>query len=358
MNSSRIESTSHWDTLAYAYGTPVVRGVMKQAPEDFRVDEILGVEPDGEGEHLCVHVRACGQNTAWVVKMLAQWAGVPKSAVSFSGQKDRHAVTTQWFSLHLPGKPDPDPSTFQATGCEILQAKRHSRKIRTGTHWGNQFEITLRQLEWHDGYSPDSLRERLAGIAETGVPNYFGAQRFGNQEGNLLRAFDAVKTGRVPRDRDERGWVFSALRSYLFNRWLSERVAAGNWNAWLPGDILQRRGRRGFFVPDALDDETRERLLALELVPAGVLPGDEENPMQGDARAFVDEVWAAHQDALAFLRKQRLSGEVRSAVLFAENFEYDLEATDLRLKFSLPKGSFATALVREIIFDVGFRPGS
>ncbi len=354
-------STSHWESLAYAHGGPLAQGVMKHTPEDFRVDEILGFEPDGEGEHLCVRVRAKGQNTAWLVKALAQWAGVPKSSVSFSGQKDRHAITTQWFSLHLPGKTDPALTDFQVEGAEILQARRHSRKIRTGTHWGNQFEITLRQLVWQEGQSADTLLERLQYVANQGVPNYFGAQRFGNNEANLKRAFDAVDSGRLPRDRDERGWIFSALRSYLFNLWLSARVSEGVWREWLPGDILQRRGRRGFFVPESLDDETEARLRSGELVPAGVLPGDEAPQMQADAKAFVERVWAPQQAALDFLHKHRLTAEVRSAVLFAENFEYDLEATDLRLKFSLPKGSFATALLREIIReninDVGFRPG-
>lgn len=351
-------TASHWESLSFAHGHPVASGILKSMAEDFRVDEILGFEPDGAGEHLCVQVRAKGQNTAWLTKALAQWAGIPKSHISFSGQKDRHAITTQWFSVHLPGQPDPDVTLFNAPGCEILQASRHSRKIRTGTHWGNHFEIVIRGLAFSEGNSPETMLERLAHIAAMGVPNYFGAQRFGNNEANLSRAFASVQSGKIPRDRDERGWIFSALRSYLFNLWLSERVNAGTWNRWIPGDLLQRTGRRGFFVPEMLDDDTLARLQSHELVPAGILPGDEDNPMQTDARGLAERVWAAHGDALAFLRKHRLTTEVRSAVLFAENFEYDLEATDLRLKFSLPKGSFATALVREIILDVGFRPGS
>lgn len=353
-------TSSHWLSLAYAFGGPVAQGVIKQSPEDFRVDEILGFEPDGDGEHLCVQVRATGLNTAWLVKALAQWAGIPKSQVSFSGQKDRHAVTTQWFSLQLPGRPDPDGARFELTGAEIVRMHRHSRKIRTGTHWGNQFEITLRQLSFLEGQSIDAIHERLRVVSRQGVPNYFGPQRFGNNEANLKRAFEAVSSGRLPRDRDERGWIFSALRSYLFNRWLSARVDGGQWQQWMPGDILQRRGRRGYFVPEELDDDTRLRLQNGELVPAGLLPGEDDFPMQGAARAFVDTVWEGEQTALSFLRKHRLTGEVRPAVLFAENFEYDLEATDLRLKFSLPKGSFATALLREvvseIIVDAGFRP--
>lgn len=351
-------STSHWDSLAYAHGGPKAQGVMKTSPEDFRVDEILGFEPEGGGEHLCVQVRARGQNTSWLVKLLAQWAGIPRSNVSFSGQKDRHAVTTQWFSLHLPGRPDPDVGALNQPDCQILQARRYNRKIRTGTHWGNQFEIVLRDLQALPGQSLDALQAHLSAIKQAGVPNYFGAQRFGNNESNLTKALAAVQSGKLPRDRDERSWILSALRSYLFNTWLDARVRAGNWNQWTQGDILQRTGRRGFFVPEALDEEIISRFSNQELVVAGVLPGDEEFPMQELSRAFVEEVWADKTDALAFLRKHRLTQEVRSTTLFPENLEYDLEASDLRLKFSLPRGSFATAVVREIIFDVGFRPGS
>ena len=107
---------SHWTSLAYAHGTPPATGVLKHSAEDFRVDEILGLEPDGQGEHLCLNIRARGQNTAWIVKGLAQWAQVPRQQISFSGQKDRHAVTSQWFSIQLPGKPNPDPTTFVLEG--------------------------------------------------------------------------------------------------------------------------------------------------------------------------------------------------------------------------------------------------
>lgn len=348
---------SHWQSLAYAYGAPYAKGKLKQSPEDFRVDEILGFEPDGQGEHLCVRVQARGQNTAWLVKALAAWAQVSRQQVSFSGQKDRNAVTSQWFSIQLPGKPDPDASAFQCEGCEILQLGRHSRKIRTGTHWGNRFDITLREIEYAN-LGEDALLQRLALIARSGVPNYFGAQRFGRDEANLTRAFSAVSTGKLPRDRDERGWIFSALRSYLFNLWLSDRVRLNHWNRWLDGDILQRTGRRGFFVPELLDTELEARLESKEVVPAGILPGDGENPMQRGSLAHLQGIWAEHEGALAFLQKERVSLEVRSAVLFAESFEYDLEASDLRLKFILPKGSFATALVREIIYDVDALPAS
>ncbi|CBL46446.1 tRNA pseudouridine synthase D [gamma proteobacterium HdN1] len=347
---------SHWASLAFAFGGSVAFGALKSSEDDFRVDEVLGFEPDGSGEHLCVQVWARGQNTAWLVRQLAQWANVPRSSVSFSGQKDRHAITTQWFSIHLPGRSDPEVALFQQEGWRILQAHRHSRKLRIGTHWGNQFEIVLRNLVWVGDACVDDLNARLQKIQSVGVPNYFGAQRFGKDEGNLARALQVVASGKLPRDRDERSWTLSALRSYLFNLWLSERVQLASWNQWVEGDLLQRAGRRGFFVADQLDHELNQRLQARELVPAGVLPGEEPLPFVGKALTFAEQAWAGQADALAFLRKQRLKQEVRSAVLFAENFEYHLEDTDLRLKFFLPRGSFATSVIREIIFDASISP--
>ena len=114
-----MSRSSHVDALPYAHGGPLLEGVMKLDPEDFRVDEVLGFELEGKGEHCCVHVRVTGQNTAYVARTLARWAGIPVGHVSFSGQKDRHAVTTQWFSLHMPGKPDPEPASLDHPGIEI-----------------------------------------------------------------------------------------------------------------------------------------------------------------------------------------------------------------------------------------------
>src|SRR5476651_2514717 len=155
--------------LTWLYGEPLSTGKLKANPEDFIVEEDLGFEPDGEGEHLLVRIRKNGCNTQFVAEQLARFAGIPARSVSYAGLKDRHAVTEQWFCLHLPGKETPEFSLFQLAGCEIIQITRHRRKLRIGTLKGNAFMLVLRDIS-----DRDAVEQRLALIARAGVPNYFG----------------------------------------------------------------------------------------------------------------------------------------------------------------------------------------
>lgn len=119
-----ILNTQQW---AYLYGQPETTGIIKQQPQDFIVREVLGFEPCGEGEHIFLWLRKSGLNSAFVAERLARFAGVHPRAVTFSGRKDKHAVTEQWFGVHLPGKRDPDWKEFSLPGAEILKAGRHNK---------------------------------------------------------------------------------------------------------------------------------------------------------------------------------------------------------------------------------------
>ncbi|MEO0972501.1 MAG: tRNA pseudouridine(13) synthase TruD, partial [Pseudomonadota bacterium] len=160
--------------LPYAFGPPPTTCVLRAHASDFRVDEVLGVEPDGEGEHLLLHIEKEGANTPWVSRQLARWADVAPGDVSYSGMKDRHAVTRQWFSVRLGGRGDPALDTLVIEGVRVLATARHGRKLRRGTHAANHFELTLRDLS-------DDLCSRAQQVFAAGVPNYFGAQRYGRR---------------------------------------------------------------------------------------------------------------------------------------------------------------------------------
>ena len=112
-------------------------------PEDFQVDEILGFEPSGEGEHLYLQIKKRDQNTQWVAGLLAKLAGIKRNDVSFAGLKDRFAVTTQWFSLYLPRR-ELTLAQLQHDDFEVLTLVRHNKKLRRGMHSGNQFKLVLR----------------------------------------------------------------------------------------------------------------------------------------------------------------------------------------------------------------------
>jgi tRNA pseudouridine13 synthase len=205
---------------ARAHGPAVARGRLRAVPEDFRVEEILGFEADGAGEHLLVKVEKRGANTLWVARQLARYVGITARDVSYAGIKDRHAVAIQHFSLWLGKHPEPDWMSLDNPEFRVLSAIRHGRKLRSGALKGNRFQLTLRGLS-----APASeLESRLATIRAQGVPNYFGLQRFGRDGANIESAAKMFADPRSVRDRKLRGLLLSSARSLIFNAVLSRRV--------------------------------------------------------------------------------------------------------------------------------------
>lgn len=191
--SSKQPDFIRFDTLPRAHGPALVRGLLRATPEDFMVEEILSFEPDDQGAHWLLRVRKTGANTEWVARQLARVARVPVRDLGYAGLKDRHAVAIQWFSLPLGERPPPDWSGLLGDGIEVLETRRHGRKLRRGAIAGNQFALRLRALRGDRA----ALAARLQAIAREGVPNYFGPQRFGRAESNLAAA-RALLTGAGP----------------------------------------------------------------------------------------------------------------------------------------------------------------
>src|SRR5690606_20038353 len=214
-----------------AYGPLTAAGQFRFLPEDFQVDEILGYEPSGEGEHVFLHVRKRGENTAWVAQQIARLAGVKEMDVGYCGRKDRHAVTTQWFSVYLPRpNADLDWTALSCDSVSLLSVARHPLKLRRGEHQCNLFVIRLRNLQ---GENKVELAQKLDRVLANGVPNYFGEQRFGSGGSNLHQANLLLIERKPMRDKQKRGLILSAARSYLFNQVLAARVLAGNWQVAL-----------------------------------------------------------------------------------------------------------------------------
>ena len=153
----------------HAHGGPVGSGAIRVRPEDFRVVEDVGYGPSGDGEHLWLEIEKRGMNTVDVAARLARLAEVPLRSVGFGGLKDRNAVTRQPFSIQLPGREDPDWSTWSDEGMRIVSVSRHNRKIQRGRLAGNRFELVVRELEGDRA----ELEQRLRRIAELGVPQRF-----------------------------------------------------------------------------------------------------------------------------------------------------------------------------------------
>ena len=255
--------------LPCAHGGAVLRGRLRAAPEDFVVEEQLGYTASGDGEHDFLTIRKRDRNTHEVARALARLAGVPQVAVGYAGLKDRHAVTTQHFTVQLPGRASPDWSELADDSLQILAVERHHRKIRRGGLRGNRFVITATDIEG----DRDLAESRLQQIRENGVPNYFGSQRFGSDGRNLQQADDLFAgRGRRPK-RELRGLLLSAARAQLFNQVLAARVSAASWDRALPGDVLSLAGSQRQFAHDADDASIAERLARLDVHPTGPLCG-------------------------------------------------------------------------------------
>jgi tRNA pseudouridine13 synthase len=327
-----------------ALGEPVGSAVLREQPEDFRVEERMGVAPVGAGEHLWVEVRKVGWNTEDVAHWLARVAGVARRAVSFSGLKDRQAVTRQWFSLHLPGRPDPHLDN-PPEGIVILDCRRHERKLNRGTHAGNSFELKLRHWQGHE----EALNQRLGVIRQRGVPNYFGAQRFGRGGDNAERARAWLEgRGEAPRKRAIRGIWLSALRAELFNRVLAERVRQGCWDSVLEGDVLQPDGSRGLFhEPD--EPHAAERVAAGRVHPTAPLPGAGGMAPSGACAALEERILAADQSITQRLSDQGVEAARRATRLPVTGLTLEFEQDGPRLWFALPAGAYATTVLTELI---------
>ncbi len=324
-----------------AHGEPCGQAVLTATAEDFQVDEVLDIPLSGQGEHLWLWVEKRGLNTEEAARRLARAAGVPQRAISYAGLKDRQALTRQWFSLHLPGKADPELSAAESEALIILKAVRHSRKLQRGAHAANGFTLRLTALKADLG----ALERRLQCLRAQGVPNYFGLQRFGWQGGNVAEARMFAARDELPQQRNTRSRLLSAARSFLFNRALAARVAEGSWNRAQVGDLLAFTDSRSFFL--AGEAECRDpRLEILDLHPTGPLWGE------GTAQSgLLEQQVAAAEPALAaWLAKAGLAHERRILRLPIGQLTWHYpEPETLQLAFVLPAGCFATVVVRELL---------
>jgi tRNA pseudouridine13 synthase len=338
---------------------------LRAAPEDFVVEEQMPYVLAGAGEHLWVKLRKRGFNTEHVAKQLARTARVTRREVGYAGMKDRHAVTVQWFSLHLAGRTDPDWGSLP-DGMTVVESARHSRKLKTGALAGNRFIIVLRDCLGAMDFR-DALLRRGEEIRKQGVPNYFGEQRFGHGGGNVAAAramfagsgnaretASGTSLSRGPRlgpigDRKQGGIYLSAARSLVFNEVLARRVTAGTWDQVLNGDALILNGSRSFFVPEAADETIQRRLAEGDVHPSGPLWGRGELSTHSAVRELEQSVASEHADLARGLEAAGLEQERRALRVIPQEFNAKwLDETTLSLTFLLPPGSYATMVLREL----------
>ncbi len=325
-------------SLQYLYGKPSATAVFKRLPEDFMVDEELGFELDGSGEHVCLHVIKRGINTVNVAKKIAKFAKVAPRDVSYAGQKDRQGVCSQWFSVPVPIKQELDFSALNDEQIFVAKQVRHGRKLRTGCHKGNRFTIVLREVS-----EPLAVLSRINAVRQ-GVPNYFGEQRFGHDGHNLVMA-ERMFAGEQIRDRKLRSMVISAARSYIFNQIVSLRVAEHGLAKTLQHEVFMLSGSNAFFT-DAITPENITRLVEGDIELSAPLVGKGEKGLVEEEQQWL----LPYQSWCQGLAEVGLKTERRMLRLYPENLQVKMPTSDsIELSFSLKKGCFATALLRELV---------
>ncbi len=359
-------------------------GRIRSKASDFQVDEIQQFSPSGVGEHVWLHIKKTGENTDWVGGLLAKVAGVPRREVSYAGLKDRNAVTTQWFSVQMPGREAPDWQAALPESVEVLAEKRHDKKLRRGALIGNTFTLILRHFKGDES----ELEETIERIKRQGVPNYFGAQRFGHNNFNIERAEKWFAGEFKIKDRAKRSMYLSAARSWLFNHILSARVDAGNWNQAIEGDVFMLNGSKSCFY-EALNDDIIQRVAEHDLHPTAALWGRGRLASQGEMLALESKIADNFNSLCKGLEKNGLKQERRAMRLSVEDLHYsfmdslcdddiqldevrteschepvaNLDHTEInkhqaivtdtpnravRLSFMLPAGCYATSVLSEI----------
>jgi tRNA pseudouridine13 synthase len=327
-----------------ARDVPACGGVFKASPEDFEVEELPAYLPGGEGEHLFLWVEKRGRSTQDVAKSLARALGLTERDVSWAGLKDRQAVTRQFLSVPAKQAEALVP-TLALPGVTVLSAKRHKNKLKAGHLHGNRFRLVLRGVT-----DVGAARAALDVLMAKGVPNFFGEQRFGVVGDNAAKGKAILLAGGRHRDRFERKLFLSAYQSELFNRVLAKRLEGGTFGTALKGDVLKKHATGGEFVCEAPEVD-QPRVDAFEVSPTGPLFGPEMRAPQGDAAALEAQVLA--DDGVTADLFAAGGGETQGARrLLRIPLSAQLEdAGDgvVRLDFTLPAGSYATVVLRELL---------
>ncbi|MFP4262761.1 MAG: tRNA pseudouridine(13) synthase TruD [Halomonas sp.] len=331
--------------LDAAFGPPPA-GEYRALPEDFRVEEVLDFAPEGQGEHLWLHIEKRDLTTAMAVKALARLCEASPRAVGYSGMKDRVAVTRQWLSVQLPGREAPAglAEALAGEGVRVLEMARHPRKLKRGVHRANRFRLRLTGPAVAD----PAFAARWERLLERGVPNVFGPQRFGPDGRNLLRARALLARGWRKRD-DRDGMLLSAARSFLFNEGLAERLHDGSWERLLPGEVAILDGTASQFTLEAPDAELEARAARLDLHPSGVLWGVGRSAAGGEALAREASLARRYPALCAGLERAGVRLGRRPLRLRLAEASLERGADELWLAFTLPRGAFATAVLRELI---------
>jgi tRNA pseudouridine13 synthase len=323
MTDSQYTTLPQWPN---AYPASGASATLKLLNEDFIVTELPQQLPSGAGEHIWLDIEKNGANTAFVAQQLAEAAGVQLMDVGYAGLKDRYAITRQWFSIYLPKGETPDLTQLQHPEFKVLSQSRHVKKLRPGDLLGNRFRIVLRDVTGGPG-AIEALESNLKSVASQGVPNYFGAQRFGFEGGNVEQGRAMLAREIRVRNPKKKGIYLSAVRSFVFNEVLALRIQQGLWGKTLPGDVMDESGR-----------------------PTGPLWGRGRVSTTDQAQTLENGVAERHATLCDGMEHAGLDQDRRALVASPVDMSWEwLQADQLALTFSLSAGNYATSVLNELL---------
>lgn len=329
---------------------PGTGGSFTTSVEDFAVEELPLYEACGDGEHLYVRFEKRGLSTRDVVRRAIERLRLPEPEVGYAGLKDKHARTVQTISL--PRVSEADAKAIEGDGVVILSAVRHKNKLRVGHLAGNRFEMVIRPEPGaaFDEAAAGRARAVLELLASAGFPNFFGAQRFGIDGGNVDAGREALRRGGRGMPHWKAKFAISALQSALFNDVLLRRMESGQFSTVLAGDVLQKVGSGGIFPCaepavdqlrfDAFEISVTGPIFGAEMRAAEGVPGEHEAAVLAAGGLSVEDFKKAHK--LAPGTRRQLRAPVKDASV-------RLDSGNLVVSFQLPSGSYATVLIDELV---------
>ncbi len=325
---------------------PRLAAVYKQHTSDFQVVEIPLYEPSGVGSHYYAQIQRSGQNTRDIIKQLAQRLPCSARDIGYAGLKDRQALTTQWFSFPESVETTQiEQAVLQISEAQLLALKRHDTKLKRGHLLGNQFKILLRSS---DPEAVGKLQAIIDFLFLRPIPNFFGEQRFGRFGDNAELGCQLL-LGKKRRKDWKASLLVSAYQSQLFNQWLKERIQRGHFEQLYLGDVAKKWDTGGlFWVRELLVDQ--QRYSNGEITYTGPIFGHKMRAAEAEAGLNEAAIWEQQEVPAENLKLHRVQGSRRPAQIKISDWRITPALEEgVWVEFSLPKGSYATVVLRELI---------
>lgn len=308
-----------------------------QNSEDFIVDEVPLGEFKGRGNYIILHVKKVELTTWDMIAAISKFLNIEAQKIGYAGLKDKHATTTQYISLDR--KYENSFKKFKHKQIKILKIIKHTHSIRMGDLFANKFSINLFNV---DKIKAGQIQKVSKKIEKNSMANYFGYQRFGQNEDSINQAKEMIKGDLYITDTKLKKFLISVYQSYYFNEWLKERILLSkedNQNSFmlLEGDVYMSQDKKLLTPKKIPFNDFKNK----KLIPTGLLCG--RNVFRSRAKAR--EIEKKYDDEFLYDKGLR-----REAVVFphVESFKYNEDKQMLNISFTLPKGSYATVFLENI----------